>query len=164
MPATTPRHDFPYPLGPDPIDAAGDVQRLAEAVDGHVYGELGYIDANDTLSGMLQIPTTILTVTVDIRAGRRIMASGFCNAYKATADLAADVQLTINGTAGVMGQNNTWVQPAPPPDNAQHGLYVAQRRTIATAGTYVFDLQLQTGVSYVNATFRTLAIDDLGPA
>lgn len=34
MPATTPTHGFPYPVGGDPIDVAGDIQRLAEAIDG----------------------------------------------------------------------------------------------------------------------------------
>jgi hypothetical protein len=33
MPATTPTRHYPYPLDPDTIDPAGDIQRLAEAVD-----------------------------------------------------------------------------------------------------------------------------------
>lgn len=33
MPANTPNRQYPYPLGPDPIDVAGDIKRLAEAVD-----------------------------------------------------------------------------------------------------------------------------------
>lgn len=33
MPASTPNRNYPYPLGADPVDAAGDIQRLAEALD-----------------------------------------------------------------------------------------------------------------------------------
>jgi hypothetical protein len=35
MPATTPNHGLPYPVDTDPIDTAGDFQRLATAVDGY---------------------------------------------------------------------------------------------------------------------------------
>jgi hypothetical protein len=34
MPATTPNLGLPYPVGGDPIDVAGDIQRLATAIDG----------------------------------------------------------------------------------------------------------------------------------
>lgn len=36
MPATTPNFSLPYPVGGDPIDVAGDVQRLAEAIDTNI--------------------------------------------------------------------------------------------------------------------------------
>jgi hypothetical protein len=41
MPANTPNTDLPYPLPADPIDTAGDIQRLAEAVD------VAFGEAND---------------------------------------------------------------------------------------------------------------------
>ncbi|HKY45028.1 MAG TPA: hypothetical protein VJM50_18200 [Pyrinomonadaceae bacterium] len=36
MPATTPNRLYPYPLGGDPTDVPGDLQRLAEAIDDDV--------------------------------------------------------------------------------------------------------------------------------
>jgi hypothetical protein len=33
MPGATPGRGYPYPIDTDPIDVAGDIQRLAEAVD-----------------------------------------------------------------------------------------------------------------------------------
>lgn len=33
MPGTTTPRNYPYPLDPDPIDVAGDIKRLAEAID-----------------------------------------------------------------------------------------------------------------------------------
>lgn len=33
MPGTTPNRGYPYPLPADPFDPAGDIQRLAEAID-----------------------------------------------------------------------------------------------------------------------------------
>lgn len=33
MPALTPGRSYPYPIGTDPIDTAGDIERLAKAID-----------------------------------------------------------------------------------------------------------------------------------
>lgn len=45
MPGTTPNHAFPYPMDSDPIDVAGDIQRLAEAVDASTTTALAALEA-----------------------------------------------------------------------------------------------------------------------
>ena len=38
MPGVTSPRNYPFPLGPEPIDIAGDIKRLAEAIDDDVNG------------------------------------------------------------------------------------------------------------------------------
>lgn len=45
MPGATTNHGFPYPLDSDPIDVAGDIQRLAEAIDTAVTAALAAHEA-----------------------------------------------------------------------------------------------------------------------
>lgn len=41
MPSTTTNRNYPYPVGTDPIDTAGDIERLAKAIDTDISGGSG---------------------------------------------------------------------------------------------------------------------------
>lgn len=50
MPGTTPNRGFPFPLDNDQIDVAGDIERLARAVDGDSTGADSRLDAIEGLN------------------------------------------------------------------------------------------------------------------
>ena len=58
MPGTTPIRGYPYPLDPDLIDVAGDIQRLAEAIDPDV---AGVINTNVSQGSQIANLTNVVT-------------------------------------------------------------------------------------------------------
>jgi len=79
MPGATVNNQFPYPLGPDPIDTAGDIERLAKAID-------------------LEIGPNILAPP-----RRQVRAKNTGQAYPGTNGAVMWNNLTFDTTAGIVG-------------------------------------------------------------
>jgi hypothetical protein len=70
MPGATPNRNYPFPLGGDPIDIAGDAERLALAIDSDI---LALVNSGTASSAALQAEINARTAA-DTALGNRITA------------------------------------------------------------------------------------------
>lgn len=112
MPGTTVCMGFPYPLGPDRLDFAGDMRRLAESIDAKVCGFQTLLDAKvdvvgDTMTGQLRVAYTGDASLVDNTGIIQLGVSGSVNVGIDSNELqarsgGAAQPFTINGEGGLV--------------------------------------------------------------
>jgi len=117
MPGVTPDRGYPYPLDPDQIDVAGDMQRLAEAVDPDVRWLIDHtpytiapvpLNTGNLAEGVLQELGTITLPGSPVDRNWYLAWNWACGGHTADGQLRLRIRSAANVDLAIAGWTPYW--------------------------------------------------------